>query len=41
MSYSDFNLKQVQKDFDLELIEKLGIFAEIKNVAISDYFTKY
>ncbi len=39
MSYSDFNVKQVQKDFDLEIIEKLGIFSEIQNVEISDYFT--
>ncbi len=39
MSYSDFNVKQVQKDFDLEIIEKLGIFSEIQNVEISDYLT--
>ncbi len=39
MSYSDFNIKQVQNDFDLEIIEKLGIFSEIKTVEISDYFT--
>ena len=39
MSYSDFTIKQVQKDFDLEIIEKSGIFSEIKPVKISDYFT--
>jgi len=39
MSYSDFNVKQVQKDFDLEIIEKLGIFSEIQQVEISDYLT--
>ncbi len=38
MSYSDFNLKQVQKDFNLEIIEKLGIFSKIKKSEISDYF---
>jgi hypothetical protein len=38
MPYSDFNLKQVQKDFNLEIIEKLGIFSKIKKSEISDYF---
>jgi len=38
MAYSDFTIKQVQKDFNLELIEKSGIFSEIKPVKVSDYF---
>ena len=37
MSYSDFTLKQVQHDFDLEIIEKRGIFSTLKSVEISDY----
>ncbi len=38
MSYSDFNIKQIQNSFNLEIIEKLGIFSKIEQVKISDYF---
>ncbi len=37
MSYSDFNIKQVQNDFDLEIIEKRGIFSAIEPIKMSDY----
>lgn len=37
MSYSDFNIKQVQNDFDLEIIEKSGIFSNLEKAKISDY----
>lgn len=39
MSYSDFNIKQVQNDFELEIIESMGIFSKIEGIQISDYFT--
>ncbi|KOR30847.1 hypothetical protein TI05_13350 [Achromatium sp. WMS3] len=38
MAYSDFNIKTVQSDFGLEIIEKLGIFANIPSSQISEYF---
>jgi len=38
MSYSDFNIKKVQNDFDLKIVEKFGLFSTIKTVEISDYF---
>ena len=37
MSYSDFSIKQVLNDFNLEIIEKLRIFSKIEQVKISDY----
>ena len=37
MPYSDFTIKQVQKDFALKIVEQSGIFAQIKPVEISDY----
>ena len=40
MSYSDFNIKQVQQTFNLEIIEKLGIFSQTTDVPISQYFTE-
>lgn len=39
MSYSDFNVRQVQKNFQLEIVEEVGLFAKIKESPISDYFT--
>ncbi len=39
MSYSDFTLKTVQHDFQLELIEELGIFTTVPEVAISPHLT--
>lgn len=38
MAYSDFTIKQVQKDFNLEIIEKLGFFSNIAPLMLSDYF---
>lgn len=38
MSYSDFKLRDVQKAFQLSLVEKIGIFSEIPQKSISDYF---
>lgn len=40
MSYSDFTLKQVQREFTLEIIEKLGIFSTIDPLPISPYFAE-
>lgn len=40
MSYSDFSIKQVQDEFSLEIIEKLGIFSKIEQSTISDYFSE-
>ena len=37
MSYSDFTLKQVQHDFNLDIIEKRGIFSTLDPVKISNY----
>jgi hypothetical protein len=39
MAYSDFNIKQVQHNFGLDIVEKLGIFSRIDPVEISAYFT--
>ena len=38
MPYSDFKLQQVQKQFKLSIVEKLGIFSDIAEKPISDYF---
>jgi hypothetical protein len=38
MSYSNFTIKQVQEDFNLEIVEKLGIFSKIEPSEISEYF---
>ncbi len=38
MPYSDFTIKQVQKSFDLKLIEKTGLFSQIEELPVSDYF---
>ena len=38
MPYSDFKLQQVQKQFKLSIVEKLGIFSDIAKKPISDYF---
>ncbi|MDM8564877.1 hypothetical protein QUF74_04415 [Candidatus Halobeggiatoa sp. HSG11] len=35
MPYSDFTLDQVQKEFELEVIENKDIFSQIKEVEIS------
>jgi hypothetical protein len=38
MSYSDFTLRKVRRDFILEFIEQSGIFTDIESAAISNYF---
>jgi len=40
MSYSDFNLRQVQNDFGLEIKEQFGFFSKNEVVEISDYFVE-
>ncbi len=37
MSYSDFDVRQVQHDFELEIVEKSGIFSTTEPAQISDY----
>jgi hypothetical protein len=37
MPYSNFTLKRVQRDFQLQLIEALGICSDIDAVPISEY----
>lgn len=38
MFYSDFKIRQVQKTFQLSIVEKLGIFSAIPERPISEYF---
>lgn len=38
MPYSDFDIKKAQKCFQLEIIEKIGIFSHIEEVKISRHF---
>ncbi|MEM7033382.1 MAG: hypothetical protein AAF629_27770 [Chloroflexota bacterium] len=38
MAYSDFNIRQVQQVFHLKIEERMGIFSEIDEIPISDYF---
>lgn len=40
MSYRDFNLKKVQDAFQIQMIEKPGIFAEIESHPISHYLSE-
>ncbi len=37
MSYSDFTIKKAQRDFQLEIIEAIGIFSTIEKGPISDH----
>jgi hypothetical protein len=37
MAYSDFTLKRVKSEFNLEIIENRSIFSHIQGVEISDY----
>ena len=37
MSYSDFTLRRAQRDFQLELIEAVGIFSNIEEISISEH----
>ena len=37
MPYSDFTLRRAQRDFQLELIEAVGIFSNIEEIAISEH----
>lgn len=38
MPYSDFTLRQVQKAFQLNIVEAMGIFSDIPEKPISEYF---
>ncbi len=38
MAYSDFTIRQVQREFSLNFIEQAGIFSHIKPLPVSDYF---
>lgn len=40
MSYREFDIKTAQKNFQLEIIEKNGLFSEIPEAPISDYFSQ-
>ncbi len=40
MAYSDFTLKKIQELFTLKIVEKTGIFSEIKQIKISDFLTE-
>lgn len=40
MSYSDFNIKKVQDDFDMEIVKELGFFSKIDDAQMSDYFSE-
>ena len=37
MPYSNFTLRRAQRDFQLELIEAVGIFSNIEEIAISEH----
>lgn len=39
MPYSDFNAKKAQEDFQLKLVEKVGIFSHIEEAQLSDHFS--
>lgn len=39
MAYSDFTLKKVKADFQLETMEDLSLFADIEPVELSEYLT--
>ena len=39
MAYSNFTLETVQKEFQLEFVERAGIFAEIEPVTPSELLT--
>lgn len=39
MSYNEFTIKEVKNFFQLETVEKLGIFSELEEVTISEYLT--
>ncbi len=39
MPYSDFDIRRVQKDFQLNIVEQIGIFADVKESSVSEYFT--
>lgn len=40
MPYSDFTIRQAQRDFSLEIVEKAGIFSQIEAAQISGAFSK-
>ena len=40
MPYSDFTIRQAQRDFSLEIVEKAGIFSQIEAAQVSGAFSK-
>ncbi|MGX9727034.1 MAG: hypothetical protein ACTFAK_06840 [Candidatus Electronema sp. VV] len=40
MPYSDFTIRQAQRDFSLEIVEKAGIFSTIEPAQTSEVFSK-
>jgi hypothetical protein len=40
MAYSNFTLRQVEKDFHLQIEEKIDLFAHVKAIAPSDDIKK-
>ena len=39
MAYSDFTLKKVKSDFDIQMVESDSLFSHIEAIEISDYLT--
>jgi hypothetical protein len=39
MSYNNFTIKEVKNFFQLETVEKLGIFSPVEEITISEYLT--
>lgn len=39
MSYNNFTIKEVKNFFQLETVEKLGIFSHVEEITISEYLT--
>jgi hypothetical protein len=39
MSYSDFDLKKVKSEFNLEIIETENLFSDVKEVEISSFLS--
>ncbi len=40
MAYSDFTLKKVKLDFNIQTVENLSLFLDIEELKISDYLTQ-
>jgi len=40
MAYSDFNLRRIETDFQLEIVEQQDLFSQIEELKISDFLNK-